>query len=178
MLLFVCDWGMGGVSDPTSGAIFGNKSKKVGKRCTMYIVYLLIVSYLRASIFSWLQNTGTEYDGTVPATPPSNSTSALNCSNWTSCHFDEADYIRTYLGWRYRSVCESATLTVVYATILLTGVVGNVSTCVVIATNRAMHSPTNFYLLSLAVSDVLTLCLGACRLCNIMMSVCLFVRAF
>jgi len=52
-------------------------------------------------------------------------------------------------------------MTVIYVTILLSGVVGNVSTCIVIATNRAMHSPTNFYLLSLAVSDVLTLCLGA-----------------
>ena len=53
---------------------------------------------------------------------------------------DTADYIRSYLGWRYRGLGESVTLTVVYATILLSGVVGNVSTCVVIATNRAMHS--------------------------------------
>jgi len=79
------------------------------------------------------------------------------------------------------TVARTVVATVVYTTILLTGVVGNVSTCVVIATNRAMHSPTrtmrrsfttqtylawsvhsptNFYLLSLAVSDVLTLCLG------------------
>jgi len=87
-------------------------------------------------------------------------TAVANCSNSTGCPLDEDDYIRQYLGWRYRSLSESVTLTAIYATILLTGVVGNVSTCVVIASNRAMHSPTNFYLLSLAVSDVLTLCLG------------------
>ena len=90
----------------------------------------------------------------------STSSSVDNCSNSTVCPLDEADHIRQYLGWRYRSLFESVTLTIVYATILLTGVIGNVSTCVVIATNRTMHSPTNFYLLSLAVSDVLTLCLG------------------
>jgi len=89
------------------------------------------------------------------------SSTVANCSNSTEdCPLDEDDYIRLYLGWRYRSLCESVILTIIYATILLTGVIGNVSTCVVIASNRAMYSPTNFYLLSLAVSDVLTLCLG------------------
>jgi len=83
-----------------------------------------------------------------------------NCSNTSVCPFNEADYLRLYLGWRYRGLSESVLLTLVYTTILLTGVIGNVSTCVVIATIRAMHSPTNLYLLSLAVSDVLTLCLG------------------
>jgi len=87
-------------------------------------------------------------------------TTVSNCSNWTVCPLDEAEYIRSYLGWRYRSLVETVILTAVYAAILLMGVIGNASTCIVIATNRAMHSPTNFYLLSLAVSDVLTLCLG------------------
>jgi len=95
------------------------------------------------------------YDSIMSPTP-----TVANCSNSTDCLLDEADYIRLYLGWRYRGLCESVILTIIYATILLTGVIGNVSTCVVIASNRAMHSPTNFYLLSLAVSDVLTLCLG------------------
>ena len=105
-----------------------------------------------------MENTS-HYDSHMSSTQP-----VTNCSNSTACPLDEADYIRLYLGWRYRSLCESVILTSIYATILLTGVVGNVSTCVVIATNRAMHSPTNFYLLSLAVSDVLTLCLGTVSL--------------
>ena len=106
-----------------------------------------------------LQNADTEntsqHDSSMLPVP-----TVANCSNSTDCRLDDADYIRLYLGWRYRGLYESVILTTIYATILLTGVIGNVSTCVVIATNRAMHSPTNFYLLSLAVSDVLTLCLG------------------
>ncbi|XP_054159700.1 pyrokinin-1 receptor-like [Oppia nitens] len=51
-------------------------------------------------------------------------------------------------------------MTVVYVLILLTGVVGNVCTCVVIANNKYMHTATNYYLFSLAVSDLLLLLLG------------------
>ena len=51
-------------------------------------------------------------------------------------------------------------ITVIYAVILLTGLVGNVSTCVVIARNKHMHTATNYYLFSLAVSDPLLLVSG------------------
>ncbi|CAG2112324.1 unnamed protein product, partial [Medioppia subpectinata] len=51
-------------------------------------------------------------------------------------------------------------MTIVYALILLTGVVGNVCTCVVIANNKYMHTATNYYLFSLAISDLLLLILG------------------
>jgi hypothetical protein len=51
-------------------------------------------------------------------------------------------------------------ITVIYAVILLTGLVGNVSTCVVIARNKHMHTATNYYLFSLAVSDLLLLVSG------------------
>lgn len=51
-------------------------------------------------------------------------------------------------------------MTIVYVVILLTGVLGNVMTCVVISRNRYMHTATNFYLFSLAVSDLLLLLLG------------------
>ena len=73
---------------------------------------------------------------------------------------DLAAYVETHLGSRYRSPVESIVLTVVYAIILTTGVVGNVSTCVVIIKNGYMHTATNSYLFSLAISDVLTLILG------------------
>ncbi|XP_064477286.1 pyrokinin-1 receptor-like [Ornithodoros turicata] len=52
------------------------------------------------------------------------------------------------------------TMTIVYALILVTGVTGNVCTCIVIARNRYMHTATNFYLFSLAISDLLLLLLG------------------
>lgn len=51
-------------------------------------------------------------------------------------------------------------VTVMYASIFITGIVGNVSTCVVIARNKSMHTATNYYLFSLAVSDLLLLISG------------------
>ncbi|XP_043580467.1 pyrokinin-1 receptor-like [Bombus pyrosoma] len=51
-------------------------------------------------------------------------------------------------------------ITVIYAVIFLTGLIGNVSTCVVIARNKSMHTATNYYLFSLAVSDLLLLISG------------------
>lgn len=51
-------------------------------------------------------------------------------------------------------------ITVIYVIIFLTGVIGNISTCVVIARNKSMHTATNYYLFSLAVSDLLLLVSG------------------
>lgn len=51
-------------------------------------------------------------------------------------------------------------ITVIYMVIFFTGVIGNISTCVVIARNKSMHTATNYYLFSLAVSDLLLLVSG------------------
>ncbi|XP_011309955.1 neuromedin-U receptor 2 [Fopius arisanus] len=51
-------------------------------------------------------------------------------------------------------------ITIIYMAIFITGLVGNVSTCVVIARNRSMHTATNYYLFSLAISDLLLLVSG------------------
>lgn len=51
-------------------------------------------------------------------------------------------------------------MTIVYIFILITGVTGNLITCLVIARKRYMHTATNYYLFSLAVSDILLLILG------------------
>ncbi|GFY45128.1 pyrokinin-1 receptor [Trichonephila inaurata madagascariensis] len=51
-------------------------------------------------------------------------------------------------------------MTLVYSLILMTGVIGNICTCIVIARNRYMHTATNYYLFSLAISDLLLLILG------------------
>uniref|UniRef100_A0AAG5DP52 G-protein coupled receptors family 1 profile domain-containing protein n=1 Tax=Anopheles atroparvus TaxID=41427 RepID=A0AAG5DP52_ANOAO len=51
-------------------------------------------------------------------------------------------------------------ITIIYLLIFITGVVGNISTCIVIARNRSMHTATNYYLFSLAVSDFLLLVSG------------------
>ena len=49
---------------------------------------------------------------------------------------------------------------VIYGLILLVGLLGNVCTCLVILRNKSMQNPTNYYLFSLAVSDLLILTLG------------------
>ncbi|XP_054266553.1 pyrokinin-1 receptor-like [Macrosteles quadrilineatus] len=51
-------------------------------------------------------------------------------------------------------------VTVYYVIIFISGVVGNVSTCVVIARSKHMHTATNYYLFSLAISDLLLLLSG------------------
>lgn len=51
-------------------------------------------------------------------------------------------------------------LTISYLMIFITGTLGNVSTCIVISKNKTMHTATNFYLFSLAISDLLLLMMG------------------
>ncbi|XP_032369929.1 neuromedin-U receptor 2 [Etheostoma spectabile] len=51
-------------------------------------------------------------------------------------------------------------VTTVYLLIFLTGLSGNLLTCAVIAKNKKMRNPTNLYLVSLAVSDLLMLLFG------------------
>lgn len=48
-------------------------------------------------------------------------------------------------------------ITIVYGIIFITGLLGNVSTCIVIARNKTMHTATNYYLFSLAISDLFLL---------------------
>nr|CAD7594089.1 unnamed protein product [Timema genevievae] len=51
-------------------------------------------------------------------------------------------------------------ITILYAVVFFTGVVGNAVTCIVIARNKHMRTATNYYLFSLAVSDLLLLVSG------------------
>lgn len=51
-------------------------------------------------------------------------------------------------------------VTIIYTLIFVSGVIGNISTCIVIKKNRSMHTATNYYLFSLAISDFLLLLSG------------------
>ncbi|CAG9785502.1 unnamed protein product [Diatraea saccharalis] len=51
-------------------------------------------------------------------------------------------------------------LSITYTVIFVAGILGNISTCVVISRNRSMHTATNFYLFSLAISDLILLICG------------------
>lgn len=91
------------------------------------------------------------------------------CANGTSfmndslIDVDEAcltkdKYLEKYLGFRrsprFLPIC------LIYLVIFVVGVAGNVLTCTVLARNKVMWTPTNYYLFSLAVSDLLVLLLG------------------
>ncbi|XP_048816703.1 neuromedin-U receptor 2 [Lagopus muta] len=51
-------------------------------------------------------------------------------------------------------------MALVYSVIFVVGVIGNFLVCLVILTRRNMKTPTNYYLFSLAVSDLLVLLFG------------------
>ena len=64
------------------------------------------------------------------------------------------------LGPRQQDISTAVPMTVIYTVIFVTGLIGNVSTCVVIARNYYMHTTTNYCLFNLAISDLLMLLLG------------------
>ena len=103
-----------------------------------------------------------------------NTTGYFPADNSTEVPFDVSAFLETHMGSRYRSLLESVTLSIIYSLILLTGVVGNVCTCIVIVRNAQMHTATNYYLFSLATSDVLTLILGKSTLQGLRYSVQLY----
>ena len=51
-------------------------------------------------------------------------------------------------------------LSIIYCLILFTGVIGNICTCIVIVKTKYLHTSVNYYLFSLASSDLLLLILG------------------
>lgn len=86
--------------------------------------------------------------------------SYTNDSTFNSTEFDEEKYVEQFLGKRYMDSGSLVVLNILYCLMFLSGVVGNLCICVVIARNRFMHTATNYYLFSLAISDVMTLILG------------------
>lgn len=73
---------------------------------------------------------------------------------------EQAEWPMGSLGPKRDSLYVVIPITIIYAVIFFTGVVGNVSTCIVISRNKSMHTATNYYLFSLAVSDLLLLVSG------------------
>ncbi|KAL1023335.1 hypothetical protein UPYG_G00039390 [Umbra pygmaea] len=70
----------------------------------------------------------------------------------------QEEYLERYLGPRRSPVFLPVCL--IYLLIFLVGAFGNMLTCIVIARNKVMRTPTNYYLFSLAMSDLLVLLLG------------------
>lgn len=85
----------------------------------------------------------------------------LDDLNLTFDSGDEVDKIlEMIMGAKRKDIRTVVPITVVYTAIFLTGVIGNICTCIVIAWNAYMRTVTNYYLFSLAISDVLTLIVG------------------
>ncbi|XP_046394966.1 neuropeptides capa receptor-like [Ischnura elegans] len=70
------------------------------------------------------------------------------------------EYLLKVRGPKHLPLNLVVTITVIYAIIFVAGVIGNVSVCAVIVRNHSMHTATNYYLFSLAVSDLTMLLFG------------------
>ena len=92
--------------------------------------------------------------------PKSNNDPNLSSNIWTLDFQISATNISVILYVFQVPLFVLAPMTVIYVTLFLTGVVGNVATGVVIVRNRSMHTATNYYLFSLALSDLVILLLG------------------
>ena len=75
-------------------------------------------------------------------------------------NLSEQEYLAKILGPQHLPWKVVIPITLIYATIFVTGVFGNLITCIVIKRNPMMQTATNYYLFSLAVSDLLLLVLG------------------
>lgn len=83
-----------------------------------------------------------------------------NGNNLTGPHFNTEEYVKLYLGERQINYVTVCLLTFIYVTILLSGLIGNIFTVLVILKNVYMRSVTNYYLLSLSTADLLTIVFG------------------
>lgn len=70
------------------------------------------------------------------------------------------EYLTQEMGPKHLPLHVVLPVSAVYAAIFVSGVVGNVSVCAVIVRMPELHTATNYYLFSLAVSDLALLLLG------------------
>jgi len=79
-------------------------------------------------------------------------------------NFNESYDVDTYLlrnwGPKHLPLDVVVPITIVYVLIFVSGLVGNIAVCAVIIRNSSMHTATNCYLFSLAVSDLTVLLFG------------------
>ncbi|XP_075058467.1 neuromedin-U receptor 1 [Mixophyes fleayi] len=78
--------------------------------------------------------------------------------NPVECNLTMEEILFKYLGPRRSS--HFTLICVIYLLIFAVGAVGNTLTCIVIIKHKIMRTPTNYYLFSLAISDLLVLLLG------------------
>lgn len=86
---------------------------------------------------------------------PYNATSDYNSTNMTM-----EEYLEAMRGPKQLPLNIAVPFTVFNLLIFVTGIVGNISVCVVIVRHSSMHTATNYYLFSLAISDLTLLIFG------------------
>ena len=102
----------------------------------------------------------------IQSLPPFNSS-----SNLSKRALEE--YLEETLGKRHKDLSEAVSLSIIYCVIFVTGVVGNTCTAAIVMRRPSMRTPTNFYLCSLALSDVITLIIGtSLRSCSPLSPLC------
>ncbi|CAH2055583.1 unnamed protein product, partial [Iphiclides podalirius] len=82
------------------------------------------------------------------------------CTNLSQFDCSEEEMLWCMIGPRRLPLVRIVPLSVVLLVIFITGMVGNVAVCMVIVRHPAMHTDTNYYLFSLALSDLLLLLFG------------------
>lgn len=82
------------------------------------------------------------------------------CTNHTGFDCTEEEMLWLQMGSRRLPLKEIVPMSILLIVIFLTGVVGNISVCVVIVRHPGLHTATNYYLFSLAISDLLLLMSG------------------
>ncbi|EDV97241.1 GH14790 [Drosophila grimshawi] len=70
------------------------------------------------------------------------------------------EFTQFILGPQTLPLHKAVMISIIFGGIFITGVLGNVLVCMVIIRHAAMHTATNYYLFSLAVSDLIYLLLG------------------
>lgn len=100
--------------------------------------------------------------------------------NVTELNLSESEYLNLMWGPKHLPLKVVLPITLIYVMIFVTGVFGNVVTCIVIKRNPALQTATNYYLFNLAISDLLLLILGksytelsASLVCNLSLSLSL-----
>lgn len=87
----------------------------------------------------------------------------INLTNVDLANISEADELKLlHFPPKREDLSTAIPLTVIFGLLLLTGCIGNLCTAIVIVRpkNKYMHTATNYYLFSLAMSDFLFLILG------------------
>ena len=88
------------------------------------------------------------------------------CSVTTEENYTEVqEYLSHMLGPKQMDDHQTLVLiTLFYVTVFVTGVLGNLSVCLVIIRSSHLHTAMNYYLVSLAMADLMIIILGKIKI--------------